>query len=1033
MKNITYINAGAGSGKTTRLVEHLTNEIQNGTCRANEVILTTFTTKAADELRERARTVLYSKGLFTDAILLDQAQIGTVHAVAMDILSQYWHLLGLSPDVRPLANESVDFYINQSLSALPDQDDINLFNSFRTFFHVTSGTEFWKEQLREIIGFCITNQISDLNESITYSCNQLSEIYKPVKGRTLPGHNSVKSWIEEIQQAISSDNESEAKNKRLNFTRELLSKKEYSFADLLSLSGFLSGLPKGTSGKIEHREEISTQLHELWRTEKVCTDQQNYITRLFELAREWKRQYQEFKKEKNLIDFNDMEHYLLMLLERDEIAAEIQGKYKILFVDEFQDSSPVQVRIFSRLSTLVNKSYWVGDPKQAIYGFRGSNTDLIHTVMSIIHESAHDGNSIDNLGTSYRSVKQIVEFTNKLFTKAFSGLIPEEEICLKPHKEKNPQGALFHIHCTDKNSDAYRQAVKNKIFDLISGIPKNRIAILCRTNSKCQEMATVLRQAGIPVCVESGDLNAQRETELIKALLTLIVEENNDLAKAKIMYLTNPEYTLSDLIDERLEYLSLNTDEKSNGWITTQTLISELNELKNRIRHLSVREVLETLIITLNLNTLVKRWSNSKSREENLSRLIAISKEYEETALNIGLAATIPGFILYLSSKTTQSMGDTNGVQILTYHKSKGLEWDACILSDLNSTTLDPDNIISRSFYGVRFVQKEKPSSQNLYPGVSVSLLPWIWGDLKKCPVTEITDLDHFKEITQKCIWEEKRLLYVGITRAKEKLFTSSYQGRNPLNWIERMGIPFNDIPETGGEVDLFKTGNIFTTEIISATEDNPVQPETAQTGLKAFSGKRPVTQPRYVSPSSSTDDQYYQVESLQSFQRPVHISGVKEMDQLGTALHHLFCIYEQKTTTREICNNILRIYNQLVHVPDSEEILNSIRTFYAFLESKYGKAVKIWKETPFQYKENGQIIRGSIDLLWETPDGIVLIDYKSYPGNNADLINPESKHYAGKYGAQTKLYRKALNEAGIKTLDTLLYYAINGEVIRIV
>ncbi|MGL5691707.1 MAG: UvrD-helicase domain-containing protein [Bacteroidales bacterium] len=1033
MKNITYINAGAGSGKTYKLVETLTDEIKKGSCRANEVILTTFTKKAADELRERARSVLYKEGLFTDAILLDQAQIGTVHAVAMNILSKYWYLVELSPDVKPLADESVDFYINQSLSTLPDHADIKLFNKFRLYFNVNSEAEFWKNQLREIIGFCITNQIDDLTESTKYSCEQLHEIYKPVKGRTLPQPDRIKSWITKITEAISQDKESNKKNERLAYTAEIVKKKHYSFADLLGLSGFITGLPKGTLQRVEELTDMNEELDQLWQTEEVYTLQETYIKRLFELAQKWKQQYQEFKKNKNLIDFNDMEHYCLQLLEKEDIAAEIRGKYKILFVDEFQDSSPIQVQIFSHLSNLVAKSYWVGDPKQAIYGFRGSNTDLIHTVMDLIGETGNAGNKMLNLDTSYRSVKEIVELTNNLFSKVFRGLIPENQVCLKPHKENSSKGALFHIHCEDKNIESYRLAVKNKVIDLLAHTPKNRIAILCRSNSKCQDMASVLRQAGIPVCIESGDLNAQKETELIKALLTLLVEEENDLAKARILYLVNPNFDLSALVDERLEYLHKTAHEKNPQWSVNQRLLTELQALKQRIRHLSVSETIETLILTLNLNTLVKMWGNSKSRQDNLSRLIAIGKEYEDAALNIGLAATIPGFIEYLSSKVIGSMGDTDGIQILTYHKSKGLEWDVCILSDLNNTTLDTDNIVSRSFYGVRFVQIEKPAAHNLYPEVIISLLPWIWGNLKKCPITDVTNLESFRLISEKCIWEEKRLLYVGITRAKEQLFTSGYNGKSNFNWIEKMGIHCSEIPETSCSIDLFNTGNTFISEISSAIENKSIISEVKESGLKAFTGERCSEAPRYISPSRHESATIYQVESLKSFDRPVSLNGVKEMDQLGNAVHHLFCIYENEKTTRQQCDEILRSYDQLTHIGDSSKLIDSINLLYTFLEERYGSLIRIWKETPFQYQEAEQIVRGSIDLLWETSRGVVLVDYKTYPGSNSDLLNLENRHYAGKYGTQIELYKTALNKAGITILDSLLFYAINGELIRFI
>lgn len=92
----------------------------------------------------------------------------------------------------------------------------------------------------------------------------------------------------------------------------------------------------------------------------------------------------QFKREKNLLDFSDMEKYMRDLLQNEEVVSEISKSYRYLFVDEFQDSSPIQVKIFDTLSDMMEHSYWVGDYKQAIYGFRGTDVELIKAVVDRI-------------------------------------------------------------------------------------------------------------------------------------------------------------------------------------------------------------------------------------------------------------------------------------------------------------------------------------------------------------------------------------------------------------------------------------------------------------------------------------------------------------------------------------------------------------------------------------------------------------------------------------------------------------------------
>ena len=96
-----------------------------------------------------------------------------------------------------------------------------------------------------------------------------------------------------------------------------------------------------------------------------------------------------------------------------------------------------------------------------------------------------------------------------------------------------------------------------------------------------------------------------------------------------------------------------------------------------------------------------------------------------------------------------------------------------------------------------------------------------------------------------------------------------------------------------------------------------------------------------------------------------------------------------------------------------------------------YGKG-KTAHEVPFKHFYNGQIFTGSIDFIWETADGVVLVDFKSYPGSKDDVVNPEHKHYAGIYAGQFECYERALTAAGKKVLAKLVYYHVLGVVVKL-
>ena len=117
MKNIKYINAGAGSGKTTELTRILSEKLSeidehgNPKVTPSQVILTTFTELAASEFREKSRERLFNDNHADVAAELDSATIGTVHSVALNFIQKYWYLIGVSPDMKVMSEDDLQVYI----------------------------------------------------------------------------------------------------------------------------------------------------------------------------------------------------------------------------------------------------------------------------------------------------------------------------------------------------------------------------------------------------------------------------------------------------------------------------------------------------------------------------------------------------------------------------------------------------------------------------------------------------------------------------------------------------------------------------------------------------------------------------------------------------------------------------------------------------------------------------------------------------------------------------------------------------------
>ena len=174
MKNITYISASAGSGKTYKITTTLADIIKKNKAEPEQAILTTFTKAAAAELKEKAKAKLCENGLYEQAERLEQAMIGTAHSVAESFIKKYWHILGLSPELNVMTDEDVDFYRNQSLYTVPTGDELAFLHKFAEEFGIKYpygskkhgiNYDFWKEHLEKIIEYSINYGITDYEKS----------------------------------------------------------------------------------------------------------------------------------------------------------------------------------------------------------------------------------------------------------------------------------------------------------------------------------------------------------------------------------------------------------------------------------------------------------------------------------------------------------------------------------------------------------------------------------------------------------------------------------------------------------------------------------------------------------------------------------------------------------------------------------------------------------------------------------------------------------------------------------------------------
>ena len=166
-------------------------------------------------------------------------------------------------------------------------------------------------------------------------------------------------------------------------------------------------------------------------------------------------------------------------------------------------------------------------------------------------------------------------------------------------------------------------------------------------------------------------------------------------------------------------------------------------------------------------------------------------------------------------------------------------------------------------------------------------------------------------------------------------------------------------------------------------------------------------------------------------FASRIQVASGADSTLIGTAIHDVFCVLEKKKDL-EFISSIISSHGFSKEIPNSDEVLKAWNNLEEYLKEQYGEEYNTLHECPFTYEEDGYEVNGSIDLVWETKEGVILIDYKTFPGKKNSILDPNDSHYAGMYSGQFSSYKKALEKSGRKVLSSFVYYPVAGCLVRI-
>ena len=859
-KSNILVAAAAGSGKTAVLVERIINKILNEKIDIDKLLVVTFTNAAASEMRERILNAIYKKideseneeeiqNLQKQVVLLNKASICTIDSFCLDVVRNNFFEIDISPNFRIADTAEIELLKQEVLDELFEEKYEEKNKDFqkliKTYTSYRDDTPL-KDLILKIYSYISSSPypkkwLDDAIERFNIKDENL-DFTKTVWGELL---------IQEIKEELQDDIAIlEAQAKRLSVESDLVLFQKTIENDVIELKRLFENLDnwnkaysiansvdfitwprnKVDSLEKENAKNVRDQVKKKFKTkvdkifvsssEEAIQDiieMYNTLLKLKNLIFEFDELFTKKKKDKNIVDFSDVEHYALQILvrekedgthERTDVAQKYMKQFEEIAIDEYQDSNLVQEYILSSVSR-GNNIFMVGDVKQSIYKFRQARPELfLEKYKSYSLENANERGLKIQLFKNFRSRENILDFTNEIFKNIMSESLGEieytEEEFLnlgasweskeikneidiidlkeqeKDYDEENSEEEEIQENLEDIEIEA--KFVAKKIEELIDSkyqvydlkaqkyrdIKYRDIAILLRsTKAKAPIFEKELIEKDIPVYSDmSSEYIDTMEIQTILSLLKIIDNPMQDIPLVTVMRSSIGKFTDNELVEIRLadqhsdfyttllkSKLSVSTELKRK----IERFLNELDKWRKEQEYLSLDELIWKIYEDTGFLNYMGVLPNGMLRQENLKMLFERAKQYESASFK-GLFNFIR-FIERLHSSSgdlssAKMIGENEDVvRIMSIHKSKGLEFPIVFLastsSQFNLMDLNKDILLDQELgLGVKYIDYDM--------------------QVKYDTLTKLALRN--KELNS-VYSEEMRILYVALTRAKEKLY----------------------------------------------------------------------------------------------------------------------------------------------------------------------------------------------------------------------------------------------------------------------
>ena len=781
----TLVSASAGSGKTTVMIEKIIRFIKAGG-NVSEILAVTFTKKAAAQMKEKLSKALIEAINESDvtperrAFLKKQlaevpmADISTIHAFCAKLLRTHFFAAGVDNNFRIIGSDDAEGTVLQN-EALDELLEEGYESGDEEFSHLLS--VYWRKNNDYTLRKIFVSTYDDIRsradyreylaKSGDYDEQTFEEICKDLKKKLDEKCRYYRELVED-ERAYFSDVEKSPQraicDETMGYLEEMIAAPDYFSALRVEKPAFSKNTAKKLDeGKAFHANRIKFLKERV--VDSVESEQKGMGSKAEELEKfltsartakalasyllRFDEKYGRLKAERGVLDYNDLEHKALALLQGEEVRNEIRGKYAYVFVDEYQDVNPVQEAIVSAVSG--ENLFLVGDVKQAIYGFRGSKSKFF-----VEKQAQFENGEGENLymRRNFRSSAQVLDAVNKQFTLAMTprvcdvdyarGSVMERggryelndgRVCVHflPKEEKKAaerrgvysvrSEAILGENGSEDGESASAKLIravvekelKSKYYDPDKGEYRNvqysDIAVLSRKKKGLIEKTVEALSESIPVTAASAvnicefsevktlmDLlslvdNAEQDVPLCSALLSAVGNCNaDDLASVRLAY--PKEYAFRNACKKYAAEKSDETAEK------LRKFYAYFEELRTLSRVLDAGELLLRVLSDTRMEADLLTRINGVAALKRIHRFIEEATTPEPLCVHEFLDR-----LRDLNYEIDYSEnGGENSVKVLTMHSSKGLEYPIVILDNLSESFTRrgaPDEVYVEEKYGL--------------------------------------------------------------------------------------------------------------------------------------------------------------------------------------------------------------------------------------------------------------------------------------------------------------------------------------------